>query len=43
LTRRAVSRTGIETEISRDPITEAKMVNLRGISEPIEVSRIDWR
>jgi len=38
-----VSRTALETEISRYPTSEAKMMNLKGISEPIEVSTIDWR
>jgi class 3 adenylate cyclase len=38
-----VSGTALETETSRYPTSEAKMVNLKGISEPIEVSRIHWR
>ncbi len=38
-----VSRSALETEISRYPTSEAKMVNLKGISEPIEVPTIDWR
>jgi class 3 adenylate cyclase len=38
-----ISRTALETEISRYPTSEAKMMNLKGISEPIEVSTIDWR
>jgi class 3 adenylate cyclase len=38
-----VSRTALETEISRYPTSEAKMTHLKGISEPIELSTIDWR
>jgi hypothetical protein len=37
------SSTAIGTGISRYPISEASSMNLKGLSEPVEVSTIDWR
>jgi class 3 adenylate cyclase len=38
-----VSSTALQTGISRYPTSEARMMSLKGISEPVEVSTIDWR
>jgi class 3 adenylate cyclase len=38
-----VSRTALQTGITRYPTSEGRMMNLKGVSEPIEVSTIDWR
>src|SRR6266542_2424725 len=38
-----VSRAALHPGTSRYPTSEARTVNLKGLSEPVEVSTIDWR